>query len=110
MQRLVTQHRGNPAADAILKEMPHSWLESKLAAQLLRQAGFSSLRLKMTHTAGDRSRRLNFPQLAVVWRWGSLQRPEVLVEMDYDIALDVLARHHSVGRVHCQLAERKVEA
>ena len=30
--------------------------------------------------------------------------------MDYDIALDVLAKHHSVGRVHCQLAEWKVKA
>ena len=104
------QQRGNPAADAILKEMPHSWLESKLAAELLRQAGFPSLRLKMTQTASDRSRRLNLPQLAVVWRWESLQRPEVLVETDYDIALDLMAKHYSVGRVHRQRAERKVNA
>ena len=31
--------------------------------------------------------------------------------MDYAIALDVLAKHYSIGRVHCQLAEqRKVKA
>ena len=30
--------------------------------------------------------------------------------MDYDIALDVLAKHYSVGRVHCQLAQRKVKS
>ena len=53
---------------------------------------------------------LEFGQFAVVRRWGSSQRLEVLVEMDYDRALDVLAKHYSGGRVHCQLAERKVEA
>ena len=35
---------------------------------------------------------------------------EVLVEMDYDTALDVMAKHYSVGRVHCQLAQRKVKS
>ena len=64
----------------------------------------------MTQTVGGRSRRLNFPEVAVVWLWGSLQRPEVMVEVDYDNCLDFLAKHYSVGRVHCQLAERKVEA
>ena len=53
---------------------------------------------------------LEFCHLALVWRWGSSQHLEVLVEMDYDIALDVMAKHYSVGRVHCQLAAWKVEA
>ena len=53
---------------------------------------------------------MNFASWLLFCCWGSSQRLEVLVEMDYDIALDVLAKHYSVGRVHCQLAERKVEA
>ena len=34
-----------------------------------------------------------------------MQRPEVMLEMDYDMALDVMANYYSVGRVHCHLAE-----
>ena len=41
--------------------MPHSWLECKLAAQVLRQIGFLLPFLEMTQTAGGRSRRLSVP-------------------------------------------------
>ena len=64
----------------------------------------------MTETAGGASRRLNLASSLLFGVWGSSQRLEVLVELDYDKALDVLATHYSVGRVHCQFAERKVEA
>ena len=41
--------------------MPHSWLECKLDAHVLRQIGFLLPFLEMAQTAGGRSRRLSVP-------------------------------------------------